>query len=233
MVRRLHLLVRLGVAFALAGCAIPPPMPPADATAEVSSQCVEPPETEDMGILGELPVGEAGTAEQDRSGVGERSGAHDRSLCFVWRPVPPPSGKKGKKPQASRGCCQPQSLIYARCRSNILSCRLGDTSPLQWYSCARKLGNTSNHPVGGAIMVLDANPRRKMFTGHPLYVEEVRKNGETSWQLRISHTNYDRQCRLDLDSSVSFDPQRMTASFHSGPWATWAHDLKVLGFILR
>jgi len=228
MVRPTHLLALLGVVLALGGCAIPPPpVPPALAPTEVSPQCVEPPEAEDVDAEISLSVGEAGEVGQ------ERKGADNRSLCFVWQPVPAPSVKKGKKPGAARGCCQPQSLIYARCRSNIHSCRLGDTSPVQWYSCAKKMGNTSNQPVSGAIMVLDANPRRKMFTGHPPYVEEARKNGETSWQLRISHTNYDRQCRLDLDSSVRFDPQRMTVSFHSGPWSSWAHDLKVLGFILR
>lgn len=72
-----------------------------------------------------------------------------------------------------------------------------------------------------------------MDTGHPVYVEAIRKNGNNTWELRISHTNYDRQCRLDLDSTVHFDEQRMTASFHSGPWASWARDLKVLGFIVR
>ena len=228
MARPTHLMALLGVAITLGGCATPPPsVPPAEVPTEVASQCLEPPDIEEANAEGALSVDEVEDVEQGRDV------ARERSLCFVWQPAPALPGKKGKKTVATRGCCQPQSLIYARCRSSIHSCRLGDTSPLQWYSCTKKLGNTSNHPVGGAIMVLDANPRRKMFTGHPLYVEEVRKNGETSWQLRISHTNYDRQCRLDLDSSVSFDPQRMTASFHSGPWATWAHDLKVLGFILR
>jgi surface antigen len=110
---------------------------------------------------------------------------------------------------------------------------LGDTSPVQWYSCAKQQGNTIKQPVSGAIMVLEGNSPRKMPTGHPVYVEAVRKNGSTTWELRISHTNFDRQCRLDLDSTVVFDEQRMTASFHSGPWACWARDLKVLGFIVR
>ncbi len=157
----------------------------------------------------------------------------NRSRCFVWQPVTATSIKNGKKTVAGQGCCQPQSLIYARCRSQIGSCRLGDTSPVQWYSCAKQQGNTIKQPVSGAIMVLDGNARRKMPTGHPVYVEAVRKNGSTTWELRISHTNYDRQCRLDLDGTVHFDEQRMTASFHSGPWASWARDLKVLGFIVR
>ena len=88
-------------------------------------------------------------------------------------------------------------------------------------------------PQEGSIMVLDANERRKMPTGHPVYVETVSENGNGTWQLRISHTNYDRQCHLDLDSVVLYDPARLTASFQSGPWGSWARDLRVLGFIVR
>lgn len=82
-------------------------------------------------------------------------------------------------------------------------------------------------------MVLDTNSRRGMPTGHPAYVEAVHVNPDGTWTLRISHTNYDRKCHLDLDATVLFHPKHMTATFQSGPWGPWAKGLKVLGFILR
>lgn len=82
-------------------------------------------------------------------------------------------------------------------------------------------------------MVLDANGRRKMTTGHPVYVESARKNSDGTWLLHVSHTNYDRRCNLDQDAEVLFDPGEMTVAFQSGPWSCWARDLKILGFILR
>ncbi len=130
-------------------------------------------------------------------------------------------------------CCQPQSLIYARCRTGISTCRLGDTSPVQWFACARKNGATTSTPRAGSVMVLDANSRRGMPTGHPAYVEAVHVNPDGTWTLRISHTNYDRKCHLDLDATVLFHPKHMTATFQSGHWGHWARGLKVLGFILR
>ena len=131
------------------------------------------------------------------------------------------------------GRCQPQSLIYARCRTGIATCKLGDTSPVQWFACAKKNNATSSLPMAGSVMILDVNGGRGMPTGHPAYVEEARQNGDGTWTLRISHTNYDRKCHLDQDATVIFDPKRMTASFMSGPWADWAKNLKTLGFILR
>jgi hypothetical protein len=189
--------------------------------------------------------GDASAMEQqwlsptDKSDEERLSGTPDRAFCFKLQPSVPVLVKKVKKGTKkatvvkSTSRCQPQSLIYARCRSGIKTCRLGDTSPVQWYSCAKKMGNTKNVPTSGAIMVLDTNSRRKMTTGHPLYVENAEKNRDGTWLLRISHTNYDRQCNLDQDAGVIFDPVKMTASFLSGPWSCWARDLKTLGFITR
>jgi len=131
------------------------------------------------------------------------------------------------------GLCQPQSLIYARCRTGIDTCRLGSTSPVQWFACARTNGATSKIPVAGSVIVIGAHPERRIHTGHPAYVEEARCNGDGTWTLRISHTNYDRKCHLDLDAKVIFYPRTMTASFVGGHWSAWAKDLKVLGFILH
>lgn len=131
------------------------------------------------------------------------------------------------------GLCQPQSLIYARCRTGITTCQLGDTSPVQWFNCARKNGATTATPVAGSVIVIDTHKERRIYTGHPAYVEAVHRNDDGTWTLRISHTNYDRQCHLDQDAQVLFDPRAMTATFQTGPWAPWAHRLRVLGFIVR
>lgn len=131
------------------------------------------------------------------------------------------------------GLCQPQSLIYARCRTGIKTCQMGDTSPVQWFACARKNGATTATPVAGSVIVIDTHRERNMDTGHPAYVEEAHRNDDGTWSLRISHTNYDRQCHLDLDAQVLFDPGTMTATFITGPWSPWAQQLRVLGFILR
>jgi hypothetical protein len=159
-----------------------------------------------------------------------RDSEQGRAHCYSLHPGAVTHTKKGRR---TVGRCQPQSLIYARCRTGFMSCRLGDTSPVQWFHCARKNKITTSRPTAGSVMVLDSNSRRGMPTGHPVYVEDVKANGDGTWLLRISHTNYDRKCHLDLDATVLYNPAHMTASFRSGPWSTWASDLKVLGFILH
>jgi hypothetical protein len=143
------------------------------------------------------------------------------------------TAKPRKVVRRTVGLCQPQSLIYARCRTGITTCRLGDTSPVQWFACARKNSATTATPLAGSVIVIDTHKERKISTGHPAYVEEAVENRNGTWTLRISHTNYDRKCNLDLDAQVLFDPRAMTATFQTGPWSPWAHRLRVLGFILR
>ncbi len=182
-----------------------------------------------------------------------RSSQKNRTNCYQLRPATvagkkkrTTSSSKSKKKKGGKsspttaiaplkptGLCQPQSLIYARCRTGIQTCRLGNTSPVQWFACAQKNGNTTSIPMPGSVLVLDGNSRRRMPTGHPVYVEAATPNKNGSWTLRISHTNYDRKCHLDLDARLLFDPKHMTASFQSGPWASWASNIQVLGFILR
>ena len=154
----------------------------------------------------------------------------DRNGCFALQP-----GKvtKNKQKKTVTGRCQPQCIPYARCRSGIMTCRLGDTGSVEWFECARKNKATTSIPKAGSIMVLDANKRRKMSTGHLGYVEEACPNPDGTWTLRFSHTNYDRKCHLDLDAKVLFNPKTMTATFLSGAWKAWAKDLKIRGFILR
>lgn len=157
-----------------------------------------------------------------------------RGLCYSLRPgaTTTKKDKKGKTVKVA-GRCQPQSLIYARCRTGIDTCRLGDTSPVQWFACAQRNGATTRTPTPGSVMVLDANKGRGMPTGHPVYVEETCPNKDGTWTLRITHTNYDRQCHLDQDAKVRFNPKTMQVAFLTGPWGCWAKDLKVMGFILR
>jgi len=158
------------------------------------------------------------------------SPGQDRADCFKLQPGKPTKNSKGK---TVTGRCQPQCVPYARCRSGIMTCRLGDTGPVEWFECARKNKGTTSIPKAGSIMVIDVNTRRKMPTGHLGYVEEACPNADGTWTLRFSHTNFDRKCHLDLDAKVLFNPKTMTASFLSGPWKTWAKDLKISGFILR
>jgi hypothetical protein len=168
----------------------------------------------------ETPCPECETVTSDR----------DRADCFKLQPGKTTKTKGGK---TVTGRCQPQCVPYARCRSGIMTCRLGDTGPVEWYECARKNKATTLTPKAGSIMVIDVNTRRKMPTGHLGYVEEVCPNPDGTWSLRFSHSNFDRKCHLDLDARVLFNPTTMTATFLSGPWKTWARDLKIRGFILR
>ena len=153
----------------------------------------------------------------------------DRTACFKLRPGKVSKNKKGK---TVTGRCEPQSITYARCRSGIMTCRLGDTSPVEWFHCARKRGAVSLTPRAGSIMVIDVNTRHKMPTGHVGYVEEACPNPDGTWTLRFSHTNYDRKCHLDLDAKVLFNPKTMEANFLTGPWQPWAKKLKICGFVL-
>lgn len=154
----------------------------------------------------------------------------DRGDCFRLQPGKTVTNAKGRK---VTGRCQPQCIPYARCRSGFMSCRLGDTSPVQWFECARKAGDTSSVPKAGSLMVIGVEKRHNMSTGHLGYVEEACPNADGTWTLRFSHTNYDRKCHLDLDARVVFNPKTMRAAFLSGPWKTWARDLMILGFILK
>jgi len=165
---------------------------------------------------------------------GKQRSHHQKSAKIATKKAHSTAKKKqAKKVTRTVGLCQPQSLIYARCRTGIKTCRLGNTSPVQWFACACKNGATTSRPMAGSVIVLAANSRRGMPTGHPAYVEEARLNRDGTWSLRISHTNYDRKCHLDLDAEVLFYPRTMTASFESGHWSAWAKHLKVLGFILQ
>lgn len=191
-----------------------PPAPQSPAPAE--TQVPEPlPQSSE-----EPPCLECETVASDR----------DRADCFKLQPGKTSKTKSGK---TVTGRCQPQCVPYARCRSGIMTCRLGDTGPVEWFECARRNKATTSIPKAGSIMVIDVNTRRKMPTGHLGYVEDACPNPDGTWTLRFSHTNYDRKCHLDLDARVLFNPKTMTATFETGAWKAWAKDLKICGFILR
>lgn len=157
----------------------------------------------------------------------------ERGQCFKLVPAGTSSKKDGKGKSIVFGRCQPQSLIYTRCRTGITTCRLGDTSPVQWFACEKKGGRTTATPAAGAVLILDVNKRRGMPTGHTAYVEEVCPEKGGTYLLRISHTNYDRKCHLDQDCKVRFDPKTMRCDFLTGAWAAWAKGLVALGFIVK
>lgn len=136
------------------------------------------------------------------------------------------------KPAKGNRMCQPQSIPYARCRSRITSCNLGNTSPVQLFNCEHQRGYTSSVPKAGSLMSIGVNRIHHMSTGHTLYVEEVCRESSEHFKLRVSHTNYDRQCHLEEDAWVDYDSKRKTADFESGHWAAWGKDLPVQGFIL-
>lgn len=158
------------------------------------------------------------------------AGDENRARCYKLQPGKKIKNKKGKTVTTR---CEPQSVMYARCRSNVMTCRLGDTGPVEWYNCAKKNKAVTSTPTAGSIMVIDVNKRHGMPTGHLGYVEEVCPNPDGTWTLRFSHTNYDRKCHLDLDAKVIFNPKTMEANFITGHWSVWAKKLKICGFILR
>jgi len=148
--------------------------------------------------------------------------------CFQLRP----GGKDNKRQKARR--CEPQSLPFARCRSGIDSCRTGhENGPLTWFVCEKQRGNTSLTPRSGSILILAANNRRKMPTGHVAYVEEVVAQSATVYQLTFTHTNYDRRCSLESNIKATYDSAARTLDIHSGAWQAWGKGLPVAGFILE
>jgi len=56
------------------------------------------------------------------------------------------------------------------------------------------MGNTSNVPASGAILVLDGNGGRKMHTGHPLFVRiALQSSTLNSLRLRFYRKLTDRK----------------------------------------
>lgn len=150
------------------------------------------------------------------------------SECFQLRP----GGGGSKNVKARR--CEPQSLPFARCRSGIDSCRIGhENGPLTWFACEKQHGNTSLTPRAGSILILAANNRRKMPTGHVAYVEEVVPQSGTVYRLVFTHTNYDRKCSLESNIEATYDSAARTLDIHDGAWGAWGKGLPVAGFILE
>ncbi|OGR01633.1 MAG: hypothetical protein A2505_08975 [Deltaproteobacteria bacterium RIFOXYD12_FULL_55_16] len=189
-------------------------------------------------------------ASGDRSGVAEVSAASEASPplapavdgfaaalagrgratgeCFQLR-----LGTERSKKEKS-GRCEPQSLPFARCRSGSATCRLGrENGPLTWFACEKQRGNTSAVPRPGSILILAANGRRKMPTGHVAYVEEVVAQNAAVYRIVFSHTNYDRRCSLETNIEATYDSAARTLDIHGGAWQAWGKGLPVAGFILE
>lgn len=114
-----------------------------------------------------------------------------------------------------------------------MSCRLGvENGPLTWFACEERRGNTSLLPRPGSVLILAANARRKMPTGHVAYVEEARQEGPLRYRLVFSHTNFDRRCSLETGVAATYDSGSRTIDIESGAWRAWGKKLPVAGFIL-
>ncbi len=133
---------------------------------------------------------------------------------------------------SARGRCEPQSLTYARERSGIMRSRTGhENGPLTWFASERKLGKVSNEPTSGSVLILGANTRHGMPTGHVAYVETAKPLGHSRYRITFSHTNYDRRCSMENDIAALYDGSAMTLDISSGAWRAWGQGLKVAGFI--
>jgi hypothetical protein len=151
----------------------------------------------------------------------------ESTSCYHFTPG---AKKKGR----GTGRCEPQSLPYARCRSGIKTCNLGnENSPLNWFACEKKIGNTSADPKPGSVLILGSILKHKMKTGHVMYVESVLPLTASRSELILSHTNYDRNCSKETKIKATYNRPAMTIDIHTGAWKAWGQDLKVAGFILR
>lgn len=142
-----------------------------------------------------------------------------------------PAGAQQKKIKGQR--CEPQSLPFARCRSEINSCRLGwNNGPLTWFACEKRHGNTSLIPSPSSVLILAAN-KHKMPTGHVAYIEDLIAAEPPLYRLTFSHTNYDRQCSLETNIEAEYNSSTKTLRILTGAWKDWGQNLPVSGFILR
>lgn len=216
--RPLNTIYLLCMLLDLGGCSVTTAPFVSSAVAEKKPQDIHSTPVVQATIL-EQPTTRKASAEQ--CSVVEEKPA--RGSCFH----PVPGGHDGHGHM-----CQPQSIPYARCRSQISSCNLGNTSPVELFNCEQKRGYTSAIPQAGALMSIGVNQQHHMTTGHTLYVEEVCPNPDGTYKLRVSHTNYDRQCHLEEDVWVHYHPQQQYADFNTGHWAAWGKHLPIQGFIL-
>ena len=137
--------------------------------------------------------------------------------------------------RAGRSCsrCEPQSLPYARCRSGIMSCRIGrENNPVSWFACEKRNNNTTHDPFPGSVLILGIDRKHGMPTGHVAYVEDVVPVGPSSFRLILSHTNYDRRCSLETRIEAIYNQKSMTLDVKTGNWKAWGRSLRVSGFIL-
>lgn len=156
--------------------------------------------------------------------------AKGRSTQECYHLQPTVSQKKKKK----GGRCEPQSLPFARCRSGINSCGLGwNNGPLTWFACEQKQGNTSLVPKDNSVLILGANKRNHMPTGHVAYIEKVIAEKAPHYRIIFSHTNYDRRCSLETNIEADYNSSTKTLDIHTGAWKEWGKKLPVSGFILR
>jgi hypothetical protein len=153
---------------------------------------------------------------------------HSTQECYHLQPTA--SHKKKKKGRR----CEPQSLPFARCRSGISSCGLGwNNGPLTWFACEKQHNNTSLIPRDNSVLILGANKRNHMPTGHVAYVEKVIAEKAPHYRIIFSHTNYDRRCSLETNIEADYNSSAKTLDILTGAWKDWGKGLPVSGFILK
>lgn len=170
--------------------------------------------------------------EPNPPGTGQKFGKKGGAGEAAKSPAGKPSEQCYRLSRPKKGRCEPQCIPYARCRTGVMSCRLGpENNSLTWFACEQKRKNTTAEPAPGMVMILKADARRNMPTGHALVVESVRPRGKDAWLLVVSHANWDRACSLETNAQVLYNRKTMRAAFLTGEWKEWAGDLAVAGFI--
>ncbi|MEW5773257.1 MAG: hypothetical protein AB1916_06990 [Thermodesulfobacteriota bacterium] len=236
--RLLPLLLAVLLASCLAACLRRQPAPAPAAPAAANATAAAPAAPAPAPAPAAEPEPPRGVLESDLDepnppGTKQKFGKRDAGKAAAKAPA----GKSSAQcytlsPKAKKKRCEPQCIPYARCRTGISSCRLGpENNSLTWYACEQKRKNTTDAPDAGMIMVLKANARRNMPTGHALVVESARPQGQDAWLLVVSHANWDTECSLETEARVLFNRKTMRAAFLSGEWKDWASDLVVAGFI--
>ncbi len=186
-------------------------------TEQTSLALLEPAPEQTMDSRAQPEPDDSGSLDSGRSSQG----------CYSLQAA----GAQYKKRKGQR--CEPQSLPFARCRSEINSCRLGwNNGPLTWFACEKQRGNTSPIPSPSSVLILAAN-KHKMPTGHVAYIEDLIAAEPPLYRLTFSHTNYDRQCSLETNIEAEYNSSTKTLRILTGAWKDWGQNLPVSGFILR
>lgn len=118
--------------------------------------------------------------------------------------------------------CQPQCVAHARYSASIFSHRVGAShGAFDWFKLAEKQGHTKQLPGTGAIKLpLVFSPQRGLNArfGHVVFVKSSKLIKDKTYLLKISHTNYAGQCRLE-HTQAYFNADTREVEFLEGVFA--------------